>query len=512
MGLSLASILSESALRYPGRTAVIAGPERIAYRELWEQARAYAGALRRRGIGPGDRVAMMLPNVTDFPRVYYAILALGAVVVPVHALLTGPEVAYVLRDSGAKLLVCAGPLLQAGLAGASEAALPCASVLAPPGAAPACLETEAAAGEPIPEYVMCEPQDGAVILYTSGTTGAPKGALLTHNNLLWNASICAFDLFGATQADVFLGALPLFHSFGQTVVMNTALRVGAAIALLPRFEAESAFETMVGEGVTIYTGVPTMSIALIDVARREARHTQMRSAMSGGAPLPATVLEAFEETFGVPLYEGYGLSETSPVASFNQACFGRKAGTVGRGIWGVELAIAKPDIEDRIEFAPDGELGEVVIRGHAIFAGYLNKPEATRAAIVDGWFRSGDLGTRDADGFISIVDRKKDMILRGGYNVYPREVEEVLMRHPSVKQCAVIGVPHETHGEEIVAVVVRDASGPPTGSAELIEWSQQYLAKYKYPRRVEYVEALPLGPSGKILKRELRAQFPALAG
>ncbi len=226
--------------------------------------------------------------------------------------------------------------------------------------------------------------------------------------------------------------------------------------------------------------------------------------IAGGSSLPLVVLEAFEASFGVQIYEGYGLSETSPVASFNQQDFGRKPGTVGRGIWGVEVDVARAELEDHIELLEQDELGEIVIRGHCVFKGYLNNPEATRAVIVDGWFRSGDLGTKDADGFITIVDRKKDLIIRGGYNVYPREVEEVLMRHPAVKQVAIIGIPHETHGEEVVAVIVRSDEGMDVTDETIIAWSQEHLARYKYPRHVHFIEAMPLGPSGKVLKRELR--------
>jgi long-chain acyl-CoA synthetase len=234
----------------------------------------------------------------------------------------------------------------------------------------------------------------------------------------------------------------------------------------------------------------------------------LRLCAAGGSALPVAVLERFEELFGAAIYEGYGLSETSPVASFNQREFGRKPGTVGCGIWGVELEIASAERDDRIELLARGELGEIVIRGHCVFKGYLNNPEATRAAIVDGWFRSGDLGTKDEDGFITIVDRKKDLIIRGGFNVYPREVEEILMRHPAVKQVAVIGVPHETHGEEIVAVVLRDESQDVTSEA-LIAWSQEHLARHKYPRHVHFIDAMPLGPSGKVLKRVLRERVYA---
>ncbi|MHB8148406.1 MAG: long-chain-fatty-acid--CoA ligase [Vulcanimicrobiaceae bacterium] len=507
MSLALASILAESALRYPDEPAVVFGPTSISFAQLWEQARRYAAAFRQRGIGPGDRIAILMPNIPDFPRAYYGALALGAVVVPVHALLTAAEVAYILRDSGARLLVCAGPLLPAGAAGAKSAGIPCVAVLAEPGTADGLLEAESAELAPVMTYVQREPDDDAVILYTSGTTGKPKGALLSQSNLVFNATIAAHDLFGVEQSDVFLACLPLFHSFGQTCVMNTAFRVGASIVLMPRFDGAAAIELMMQHGVSIFVGVPTMYIGLLEASKSDPRRPALRACASGGSSLPLAVLEAFESTFATQILEGYGLSETSPVASFNQQIFGRKPGTVGCGIWGVELEIAKADIDDHIEFEPTGELGEIVIRGHCVFKGYLNNPEATRAAIVEGWFRSGDLGTKDAQGFITILDRKKDMILRGGYNVYPREVEEVLMRHPAVSQVAVIGIPDDVHGEEVVAVIVRGADAEAIEGSALIAWSQGHLAKYKYPRHVHFIDAMPLGPSGKILKRELRDRF-----
>ncbi len=491
MALALASILAESALRRPGRTALIFGSERITYARLWEEARRYGAMFRRHGVQPGDRVAILLPNVPDFPRAYYGALAIGAVVVPVHALLTAEEIAYVLRDSGAKVLVAHPLLLAAGAAGAAQAGVP-------------CVEAGVPTDEPIALMEQRATEDDAVILYTSGTTGKPKGAVLTQSNMVHNAAVSAFDLFSLREDDVFLGALPLFHSFGQTCVMNAAFRVGGAMVLLPRFDGAAALELMLAHGVTVFAGVPTMYIALLDAGRANPARPALRHAVSGGSSLPLAVLEAFEADFGTPIYEGYGLSETSPVASFNQREFGRRPGTVGCGIWGVELAIARPELDERIELLPHGELGEIVIRGHCVFKGYLNNPQATREAIVDGWFRSGDLGTKDDDGFITIVDRKKDMILRGGFNVYPREVEEVLMRHPAVKQVAVIGVPHETHGEEIVAVIVRSDDGGEATTEAIVAWSQEHLGRYKYPRHVHFVDAMPLGPSGKVLKRELK--------
>jgi long-chain acyl-CoA synthetase len=491
MSLSLASILAESALRHPERTALVAGPERLSYAQLWEQARRYAARMRALGIGPGDRVALLILNTPDFPRAYYGALALGAVIVPVHALLTPEEIAFILADSGAKLLVCGGPLVRSGTAGAEAAGVP-------------VLVADLPEDRPIETIATREPQDDAVILYTSGTTGKPKGAVLTQNNIILNADVCVSDLFYVECEDVFLGALPLFHAFGQTVVMNAAFRAGASLVLMPRFDGAAALDLMIEQGVTVFAGVPTMYIALLEAAKARAERPRLRVAVAGGSSLPLVVLEAFESSFGTPIYEGYGLSETSPVASFNQRDFGRKPGTVGRGIWGVELDIASAELDERIELLAAGELGEIVIRGHCVFKGYLNNPQATRSAIVDGWFRSGDLGTKDADGFITIVDRKKDLIIRGGYNVYPREVEEVLMRHPGVKQVAVIGIPHETHGEEVVAVIVRSDEGMGVTDETIIAWSQEHLARYKYPRYVHFIEAMPLGPSGKVLKRELR--------
>jgi long-chain acyl-CoA synthetase len=506
MSLSLAAILSESAQRYPERDAVVIGPQRITYSGLWQESRRYAAVLRDRGIGPGDRVALLLPNVPDFPRVYYAVLSLGAVVVPVHALLVAREIGFVLTDSQAKLLIAAGPLLEQGAPGAQQAGVPLLAVLGAPDGVER-LDTLAEQAEPIRTYVEREPQDEAVILYTSGTTGAPKGAVLTQLNMTMNAMISATSILLLTPDDVILGCLPLFHSFGQTCAMNAGFFAGSTLVLLPRFDGGAALDLIVAEGVNVFMGVPTMYIGLLAAARDDERRPVLRIAVSGGASLPVAVIDAFKRVLGADIYEGYGLSETSPVATFNQAVFGRKPGTVGRPIWGTDAEIADPAVDDHIELLPQGQVGEVVLRGHNIFAGYLNNPEATRSVLVDGWFRTGDLGTKDADGFLSIVDRKKDLIIRGGYNVYPREVEEVLAGHPAVAQVAVVGVADAEHGEEICAVVVRSPQGQDLDADTLLAWSRERLGKHKVPRRVEFVETLPLGPSGKILKRELVKQL-----
>ncbi|MGW8485295.1 AMP-binding protein, partial [Streptomyces sp. NPDC055886] len=349
----------------------------------------------------------------------------------------------------------------------------------------------------------CDPDDIAVILYTSGTTGRPKGALLTHANLVRNATVCARDLFALTPDDVVLGCLPLFHSFGQSCAMNAALSAGASLVLTSRFTGPDALRLMAREDVTVFMGVPTMYHALAEAsAPGGPRPAGLRLAVSGGAALPVALLERFEGIFDTVILEGYGLTETSPAATFNRPAE-RRAGTVGRAIPGVEAAVADPKTEDRVVTLADGERGEVVLRGHNVFAGYLDDPRATATALVDGWFRTGDLGIKDPDGFLTIVDRKKDLIIRGGFNVYPREVEETLARHPGIAQVSVVGLPDEVRGEEICAAVV-PRPGAQLHPDELVEWARERLGRHKYPRIVRVFGSLPLGPSGKVLKRELR--------
>jgi long-chain acyl-CoA synthetase len=505
MSLSIASILAESAVRHADRTAVVLGPTRVTYRELWHGARQYAAVLRERGVQPGDRVALLLPNTPHFPLSYFGVLALGGVAVPVHALLKAEEIEYVLRDSGARTLICAAPLLGEGAKGAELAGVPVLAVMDSDTTIDR-IDELAAAATPIETVVPREPGDTAVVLYTSGTTGKPKGAMITHLNVLMNVDVSAMDSFDITADDVVLGCLPLFHTFGQTCCMNTAFRVGAAVVLLPRFDGLQALQLLVEERCTIFMGVPTMYIGLLEAAKSSDLRPKLKTALSGGAALPLAVLEKFTEVFGTKVLEGYGLTETSPVATFNQRGFEPHPGTVGKAIWGVEVEVARAEVEDRIELLPTSELGEIVVRGHNIFAGYLNKPEETAAAIVDGWFRTGDLGTKDADGYITIVDRKKDMVIRGGYNVYPREVEETMLRHPAVAQVAVIGLPDPQYGEEVCAVVIKEP-GHEVTATELSAWAKDHLAAYKYPRRVFFADALPLGPSGKVLKRELVATY-----
>ncbi|MFF0416257.1 long-chain fatty acid--CoA ligase [Kitasatospora sp. NPDC004745] len=509
MTLSLAAVLAESALRRPDHPALVLGTERTTYRELWDGARRYAAVLRDQGIGPGDRVALLLPNSRHFPLAYFGVLALGAVAVPVNALLRAEEIAHVLRDAGAAALVCAEALLAEGARAAEAAGTPVLTVDQARDAGRPRLDALAGPATPIAGAVPREPGDLAVVLYTSGTTGRPKGAMLTHLNLEMNTATTMLSPFDYRPEDVLLGCLPLFHTFGQICGMATCFRAGATLVLMPRFDGPQALDLMVRERCTLVMGVPTMYHALLAAARTDPRRPPLDRAFCGGAALPVPVLEDFRETFGCPVYEGYGLTETSPVVAYNQRAWPLRPGTVGRPIWGVEVAVARAEVEGRIEPLPAGEIGEVVIRGHNVMAGYLNLPGASAEAVVDGWFRSGDLGTLDADGYLTIVDRKKDLVLRGGYNVYPREVEEVLARHPAVAQVAVVGLPDEVHGQEVCAVVVPRPGIRPDRelAAGITAWSRERMAAYKYPRRVEFTEAFPLGAGGKVLKRELVARL-----
>jgi long-chain acyl-CoA synthetase len=496
MFVNLGTILQASCEARPDRVAVRLHQRALTYRELDRAARGVATALRERGLAPGDRVALMLPNVPEFTIAYFGTLYAGCTVVPLNVLLAPPEVRYHLEDSGSKLLV-AHPLFEApAREGASAAGVP---VVWAEGAGEGTLAGLAAA-PPAPALHATQATETAVILYTSGTTGKPKGAELTHANLLLNCAVVVPKLLPIAPDDVALGALPLFHSFGQTCVQNAALAAGGTFTLLPRFGPQEAFEAMERDRVTLFAGVPTMYFALLHhPAERAYDLSGLRWCMSGGAPLPVEVMRAFEAKYRVEILEGYGLSETSPVASFNVLGRPRKPGSIGYPVWGVELCI----LDERDRPVPDGQPGEICIRGHNVMKGYLGRPEATKEALRGGWFHSGDIGLRDPDGSFRIVDRKKEMLIRGGFNVYPREVEEVLYAHPDVLEAAVIGVPHESHGEEVKAVVVR-RPGSQLDAEGVIAFCRERLAAYKYPRLVEFRDALPKGPTGKILKRELK--------
>ena len=510
MSLSVAAVLAEPAWRTPEKIAVVEGAERRTYAQLWLEVLDLAAALRAAGVEAGDRVALLAPNVTDFPRAYYAIIAAGAVVVPVHLLLTPPEIAYILRDSGAKLMLAHVSRAEDAARAADLADVPYTTIGPLPAevALPSLTELLGVSGTRLDTYVPRAAEDPAVVIYTSGTTGRPKGAVLTQLNLVMNATVNGFDCLDFSRDDIVLGCLPLFHIFGQTVSMNTTFRVGATLVLQPRFDASAAIDLMLEHAVNTFHGVPQMYLGLIQAAKARAaagdgKLPNLKIAVSGGASLPVTVLDAFNAVFDAQIMEGYGLSETSPTVTVNQPRLGAKAGGVGHPIWGTDVEIARAEVDDSIELLPRGELGEIVIRGHGVFAHYLGDPEATAQAVVEGWFRTGDLGTRDQDGYVTIVDRKKDLIIRGGYNVYPREVEDALLGHPAIADVAVVGLPDAESGEEVCACVILK-EGATANAEQIIMWSRERLARHKYPRRVEFLTHFPLGPSMKVLKRELR--------
>lgn len=514
--LNLALILEDSARNVPEKEAFIFNDTRLNYRQVDSMANQVAHALRKKGIRPGDKIALSCPNLPYFPIIYYGILKTGAVVVPLSILLKKDEVAYHLEDSDARIYFCfegnqALPMGEEGFGGFQKASH-CEEficITAEPGAASPFTGTSTLSnfleGQPSDfDSHETSAEDTAVIIYTSGTTGKPKGAELTHSNLLWNADLCR-HLFRIVPEDRFLIVLPLFHIFGQTCLMNTGVLAGLTSTMLVRFEAGTVQNLMVREKITVFAGVPTMYWGMVNYFDPEEDErinrikSYLRLCVSGGASLPVQVLTDFETKYSVPIYEGYGMSEGSPVVSFNQPGKERKAGSIGTPVWGVKVKL----INEQGEEVAVGEKGELLYKGHNVMKGYYKKPEATAAALKNGWLHSGDVAIKDADGYFYIVDRTKDMIIRGGLNVYPREVEEVIMNHSAVSLVAVVGVPDDQMGEEIKAFIVLK-EGSKISEEDLISWIKDRVASYKYPRKIEFLKSLPMNATGKILKRALR--------
>jgi long-chain acyl-CoA synthetase len=484
----------DHAAAEPDRVALRGAGEPWTYGRLRARAAAVAARLRDAGVQPGDRVLLVAPSVPEFAGAYYGIHAAGAVAVTANTMSTRPELEYVGGDAGVALVLAWHEVTPAPADAAAALDVPCWA-LEPDLAG---LEHDAPLDAPEPR----EAGDNAVILYTSGTTGRPKGAQLTHGNLVACAEIFA-DVLEVTRDDRMGTALPLFHVFGQCVVMGTVLRMGASLSILARFDAVELLDLLRRDRLTTMAGVPTMWNALLHAPARDTDKedfTTLRLAASGGAAMPAEVMNAFEERFGCVILEGYGLSETTGAATFNGLHRVRKPSCVGIALPRCAVEVRGPDGTA----VPTGEVGEVHIAGPVVMSGYWNRPDATAETLVDGWLKTGDLGTMDADGDIRIVDRKKDLIIRGGYNVYPREVEEVLYEHPDVVEVAVIGVPDEHFGEEVAAVVAL-RPGAELDPAQFRAWAKERLSAYKVPRLLQVVEALPKGPTGKILKRAIDA-------
>ncbi|NJC26812.1 long-chain-fatty-acid--CoA ligase [Neolewinella antarctica] len=512
--LNLSVLLEDSARKYPTKDAFIYGDTHLTYAQVNGAANQFANGLKATGIKPGDKVALSCLNVPYFPIAFYGILKAGGVVVPLSVLLKREEVVYHLADSDAKAYCCflgapGLPMLEEGFAAFGEVD-GCEDfvVITAKTSDPSPIEGTSTMGALMEGQVVTTDtaatgaDDTAVIVYTSGTTGRPKGAELSHSNLFLNAILSA-DLTGATTQDVTLTVLPMFHIFALTLQLNASLYRGMTNVLLARFDAEDVFGLMERHRVTIFAGVPTMYWGLLNYKGEQfdlkAIAANLKSCLSGGASLPVTVINEFKARFGIDILEGYGMSEGSPVVTFNQADVGRKAGSIGTPVWGVSVKV----VDEAGREVPVGEKGEIVYKGHNVMKGYYNKPDATAESIVDGWLHSGDVGRMDEDGFFYVVDRTKDMIIRGGLNVYPREVEDVMLRHEAVSMVAVIGVPDEEYGEEIRACVVLKEGHDPAAD-DLISWTKERIAAYKYPRSVEFLAALPQSATGKILKKELR--------
>jgi long-chain acyl-CoA synthetase len=509
MTLNLVTLLKESAARYPERTAMIVNDMELTYARMWTYVQRFAGGLKKLGLQPGQHVAIMVPNTPYFTIAYYGSLLAGCPVVPLNVLLTPDEIAYHLSDSEAVALVAFEMFLDQAKAGFNRSqakhlivakANP-SDMAAPDGAVN--MTALIGGSDPVTEIPATMPDDTAVILYTSGTTGKPKGAELSHLNLFFNADYTAHRLIPSNDRWVGLITLPLFHSFGQTCLQNAGIAKGGTAVLLPRFDPIQALELMQKHKVNFFAGVPTMYFAILhhpDSAKYDL--SALKNCVSGGSAMPVEVMKAFDQKYGVNILEGFGLSETSPVASFNPSDRPKKAGSIGLPIWGVEFKL----VDDAgATITESHKPGEIWIKGHNVMKGYYKRPEATRESIVDGWFKSGDIATRDEEGYYFIVDRKKDMIIRGGFNVYPREIEEVLYAHPAVAEAAVIGIPDDKLGEEVKAIVALK-KGQTATEADLTAYCKEHLAAYKYPRHFELRAELPKGPTGKILKRELRAR------
>lgn len=513
--LNLATILEDSAFRYPDKTSLIFADTKLTFAQVDAAANQVANGLRVIGIEPGDKVALSCPNLPQFPIIYFGILKAGAIVVPLNVLLKMDEIAYHLEDSDATayFCFCGSPELPIGQMGhaAFTKVEACKHfyMIMPRTGMPSAIDgvstlDDLVKGQPARfEKYQTGAEDTCVIIYTSGTTGRPKGAELTHANLFMNAQLIC-DLMETSPDDVALTVLPLFHIFGMTVMMNASMYRARTSVLLARFDAEAAFDAMQKHGVTMFAGVPTMYWALLNYTDPKFDYeliaSQLRMCCSGGAALPVKVLHEFEKRFNVPILEGYGMSEGSPVVTFNQLNAPRKPGSIGKEFWGVEVKL----VDEAGNEVPTGEKGELWYRGHNVMKGYYKKPEETAKALTDGWLHSGDIAIKDEDGFFFIVDRTKDMIIRGGMKIYPREVEELMIRHEAVSLVAVIGIPHETLGEDIKAYVVLKPEKT-IETEELIAWTKERIAHYKYPRQITFVASLPMNATGKILKRELRS-------
>jgi long-chain acyl-CoA synthetase len=502
MSFNLAVMLAESAAASPDKPAAVFAGGQMTYRELDGLSDRLAAGLEGAGLRPGDVVAMQLPNIPQFLISYFGILKAGCVVVPLNVMLKAGEVEYHLQDSGARILITWEGILGEAAKGAAAAGVSEIYAVghAEANADAAPFERLLAAVDGPRQLARRELTDTAVIIYTSGTTGRPKGAELTHIQLYMNADIPG-RLFEVRPDDVVITVLPLFHVFGLSSILNVCVRFGCTMSLIGRFDADAVLAAIQRDRATIFEGVPTMFVGLLAHTGLDSYDlSSLRIAISGGASIPGPVLDDFEKRFGVVILEGYGLTETASTTTFNRSIDDRRIYSVGKPIWGTQTQVW----DSRGKALPPGKdnVGEVVTRGLHVMKGYLNRPEATAEIFTEDWMHTGDLGYFDEDGYLFIVSRKKELIIRGGYNVYPSEIEDVLHAHPAVAEAAVVGIPDERLGEEVMAVVTLQIGVSLEGS-ELIAFCKTRLAAYKYPRVIEFRDVLPKNTLGKVLKSEL---------
>ncbi|GHT35038.1 long-chain-fatty-acid--CoA ligase [Planctomycetales bacterium] len=520
MSLNLASGLSDSAALYPRHTAVICDERKYTFAELECWSAKIAEILRSQGMRCGDKVMLLAPNVPEFTASYYAILRLGGVVVPANTLLLSREIADLLEHSDCRYFIVWHALAEKAVAafeaidscqslffiGANRTELP-ENILAHYVQGPLHNPSKFVIDElydAVPGVCDCEqtsPDDPAVILYTSGTTGKSKGVELSHFNIFSNALYTRDKALLLDHTSVTIAVLPLFHTFGQTAIQNASILAGATMVMVSQFEPKKMLNEISKHRVSCIAAVPTMYNLMISAYKRRPCDTSsLKVAISGGASLPVAIYNEFERHFGFKIIEGYGLSETSPIVCVTPAdAEVNKAGSIGPELFGTQARIMRDDGT----FADVNETGELVVRGHNVMRGYYKDPAATQAAFVNGWFKTGDIARVDEDGYFYIVDRKKDVIIRAGMNIYPREVEDVLYHHPAIREAAVIGIPDETLSENVLACVVL-ADGASITASELQKYCREHLAVYKCPKQIDFMESLPKNSTGKILKRELK--------
>ncbi|SOC16957.1 long-chain acyl-CoA synthetase [Ureibacillus xyleni] len=510
--MNLVEKVRQTAIEQPDKVAYHFLGRDTSYGEFEQQVSQFASALQQLGVEKGDHVAFLLGNSPHFLISLYATMTIGATAIPVNPMYTPDEISYIIQNGDVKLVIALDMLLplvdigvkafpqvehyiicetmpdiQEKLTSLSDAAKDKTQLFSK------LLSSTTATVEP----VSVDNDDVAIILYTSGTTGYPKGAMLTHQNLYSNARDVG-EYLAMTSEDRIIATLPVFHVFALTVVVNAPLLKGATVLLAPRFSPNEIYELAGSQKATVFAGVPTMYNFLYQFEGDIENFSNLRLAVSGGAPLPVQVLYDFEKKFNVKVSEGYGLSEASPVTCFNPLDRERKAGSIGMSIVNVENKVVDVNGNE----VPIGEVGELIVRGPNVMKGYYKMPEETANAIRDGWLYTGDLAKKDEDGYFYIVDRKKDLIIVGGFNVYPREVEEVLFSHPNIIEAAVVGFPDPNLGEAVCAfVVLKDKT---VSEEELRNYCAEHLVKYKVPKVIEILDELPKNSTGKILRRSLK--------